>query len=118
MKTIILAAIGLSAVAFQAQAAGIHTAAPITIRTEVFGRPPYSGATYYIYQQNSKVICTKLATCNKYNDCETKYVEGEYKDPEDADDGAPFGTTPATVIPHAALVKHACLTSFNLVDAR
>lgn len=41
--------------------------APITIRTETYPRPPYSGATSYVYERDGKVICTKLAVCDKYD---------------------------------------------------
>lgn len=45
----------------------------IFIRTEIYPRPPYSGATYYIYERDDKPICTKLEVCNKFNRCSTTY---------------------------------------------
>ncbi len=87
----------------------------ITVRTETFPRPPYSGATYYIYERGGEVICTKLQVCNKYDDCDTEYRKGVYKDEIDVETGDPYGTTRAVVIPTAKLKKHVCLTRFKLV---
>lgn len=87
----------------------------ITIRTERFPRPPYSGATYYIYERGGEVICTKLEVCNKYDDCSTEYRKGAYKDEEDVQTGEPYGTTKAVLIPTAKLKKHVCLTRFKLL---
>ena len=85
---------------------------PITITTETYPRPPYSGATYYIYERNGKVICTKLAVCNKYDECETSYHGGVFKAPEDVQTGKAYGGSPAVVIADAKLSKHQCLVKF------
>lgn len=84
----------------------------ITIRTERYARPPYSSATYYIYEQGGAIVCTKLAVCNKYEQCTTRYDSGFFKDDQDADAGEPSGTTPAVVIPKAKRAKHVCLTKY------
>lgn len=87
----------------------------ITIRTENFPRPPYSGATYYIYERDGKTICTKLEVCNKYDQCTTTYKQGTFKDDEDVQTGDPYGTTPAVLISAEKLPKHVCLTRFRLL---
>lgn len=87
----------------------------ITIRTENYPRPPYSGATYYIYERGGEVICTKLEVCNKYDDCSTEYKKGEYKDEIDVETGDPYGTTKPVVIAPSKLRKHVCLTKFKLI---
>ena len=87
-----------------------------TVRTESFPRPPYSGATYYVYERAGQKICTKLAVCNKFDKCETTYVPGAFRAPEDAATGEPYGTTPAVPIASASLAKHVCLTRFGLVQ--
>jgi len=84
----------------------------ITVRTERYPRPPYSGAEYYIYERNGAIICTKLKVCNKYDQCETVYKKGAYKDPEDI--GEPYGTTPAVMVPASKQAAHVCLTRFKL----
>jgi hypothetical protein len=86
----------------------------ITVRTENFPRPPYSGATYYIYERGGRVVCTKLEVCNKFENCSRKYVAGPFKEPEDVETGAPYGSTPAVEVPPASLAKHVCLTKFGL----
>jgi hypothetical protein len=106
---LVLAAIGLSGVGAQVQSGRI------TIRTENFPRPPYSGATYYIYERDGETICTKLEVCNKYDDCETTYKKGSFKEQEDIETGDPYGTTKAVTIPTAKLKKHACLVKFKLL---
>ncbi|QDE39736.1 hypothetical protein FIV34_11230 [Luteibacter pinisoli] len=85
---------------------------PITIRTETYPRPPYSGATYYVYERGGAVICTKLAVCNKYDECQTSYHAGVFKDPEDVETGKPYGGSPAVTIPDGKLRKHQCLAKF------
>jgi hypothetical protein len=87
----------------------------ITIRTENYPRPPYSGATYYIYERDGEVICTKLSVCNKYDDCSSEYKKGTYKDEIDIETGDPYGQTKPVFIPKAKLRKHACLTKFKIV---
>lgn len=84
------------------------------IRTENFPRPPYSGATYYIYERNEKVICTKLEVCNKYDQCDVTYKKGSYKDEMDIETGEPYGKTDPVAIPTNKLRKHVCLTKFKL----
>lgn len=86
---------------------------PITIRTESYPRPPYSGATYYIYEKNGRTICTKLAVCNKYDQCQTSYSRGTFKDVLDERTGAPYDTTPAVPVTPGKVAKHACLTRFG-----
>lgn len=85
-----------------------------TVRTETFPRPPYSGATYYVYERAGRTICTKLAVCNKFDQCETSYVAGAFRAPEDTATGEPYGTTPAAPIAPGSLAKHVCLTRFGL----
>lgn len=102
--------IGRSPMQINAAAAG-----EITIRTENYPRPPYSGATYYIYERDGEVICTKLSVCNKYDDCSVIYKKGPFKEDEDIETGEPYGRTDPVVIPRAKLKKHVCLTRFRLV---
>ena len=87
----------------------------ITIRTEIYPRPPYSGATYYIYERGGEVVCTKLRVCNKYDNCETEYRKGSFKEDEDVRTGDPFDKTGPVAISSAKLKKHVCLTRFKLV---
>lgn len=84
----------------------------ISIRTESYPRPPYSGATYYIYEKNNRPICTKLEVCNKFRNCQIEYRKGRYQEQEDA--GEPYARTDKVVIPSKRLNRHACLTKFNL----
>ncbi|MBD8907473.1 hypothetical protein [Methylorubrum zatmanii] len=85
-----------------------------TVRTESFPRPPYSGATYYIYERAGRPICTKLSVCNKFNECEVTYRQGAFREDEDVATGAPYGTTLAVPISSGSLAKHVCLTRFGL----
>lgn len=87
----------------------------ITVRTENYPRPPYSGATYYLYESDDKVICTKLEVCNKFNECSTTYKKGAFKEDEDVQTGDPYGKTDPVVIASAKLKKHVCLIKFKLV---
>jgi len=84
-------------------------ASDVYIRTENYPRPPYSGATYYIYERNAQVICTKLEECSKYGQCSVRYVNGAYKDDQDVQTGEPYAKTAPTAIPRASLKRHACL---------
>lgn len=86
----------------------------ITVRTENFPRPPYSGATYYIYERDGQTICTKLEVCNKFNDCDVTYKKGSFKEEEDVETGEPYGRTKPVVIPKAKLRRHVCLKRFKL----
>lgn len=86
----------------------------ITVRTENFPRPPYSGATYFIYEREGSVICTKLEVCNKFDDCSVAYKKGSFKEEEDVGTGEPYGKTGPVLIPKAKLRKHICLTRFKL----
>jgi hypothetical protein len=88
----------------------------IFVRTESYPRPPYSEATYYIYERSGTVICTKVEVCNKYGDCESQYEQGAYKDPEDVQTGVPYGATSPVLIPKEKLMKHTCLKKFLLVS--
>jgi hypothetical protein len=88
----------------------------IYIRTENYPRPPYSGATYYIYERDSQVICTKLEVCNKFDECSVEYRKGSFKEDEDIETGEPYGKTDAVVIPVNKLKKHTCLTKFKLIN--
>ena len=90
----------------------------ISVRTENFPRPPYSGATYYIYERDGEVICTKLEVCNKYDDCSTEYRKGKFKEDEDVQTGDPYGKTDAVFIPKSKLRKHVCLTKFKLLTSK
>lgn len=94
---------------------GVVQKKPITVRTENFPRPPYSGATYYIYERDGEVICTKLEVCNKYDDCSTTYKKGVFKEEEDIETGEPYGSTKSVVIAPRKLRKHVCLTRFKLI---
>lgn len=86
----------------------------ITIRTENYPRPPYSGATYFIYERAGTPICTKLEVCNKYGQCQVDYHQGAFKDQEDIDTGEPYDHSDPVPIPPAKLGKHVCLTRFGL----
>jgi hypothetical protein len=86
----------------------------VSVRTEEFPRPPYSGATYYLYEKDGQVICTKLEVCNKFDECESQYVKGAYKDQEDVQTGAPYSKTDAVAIAPGKLNKHRCLTKYSL----
>lgn len=88
----------------------------ISIRTENFPRPPYSGATYYIYERDGEVICTKFQVCNKLGNCFTEYKSGSYKDEIDIQTGEPYGKTDAVFISANKLRKHVCLTKFKLLS--
>ncbi|MBP2302978.1 hypothetical protein [Azospirillum picis] len=111
---IMMAAVTLLAILpLQAMAAS-DASSDITVRTERFPRPPYSGANYYIYERDTQVICTKLEVCNKYGQCSSEYVAGPYKDQIDVKTGAPYGTTPPVAIRRTSLAKHVCLTRFHL----
>ena len=90
---------------------GLHTT---TVRTETFARPPYSGATYYIYERDGRTICTKVAVCNKIDQSDTQYVPDAFHDPQDADNQKPSATSPAMPIAAASLARHVCLTRFGL----
>ena len=90
----------------------------VTVRTENYQRPPYSGATYYIYERGGTPICTKLEVCNKFEECATTYRQGAFKEPEDKETGIPYGTTPPGSIPAAKLTKHVCLTKFGLRSSK
>ena len=106
-------AVGFGGIWFEAGAATQNS--NITIRTENFPRPPYSGATYYIYEREGEVICTKLEVCNKYDDCDVTYRKGSYKDEIDEETGEPYGTTKPVLIRKSSLRKHVCLTRFKLI---
>ncbi len=108
-----LFAIGLGGVWFEADAASQRS--NITIRTESYPRPPYSAATYYIYEREGEVICTKLEVCNKFDNCETTYRKGSYKDEFDEETGEPYDTTKPVLIRRTSLRKHVCLTRFKLI---
>jgi hypothetical protein len=87
----------------------------ITVRTENYPRPPYSGATYFIYERDGEVICTKLQVASKLGDPWVEYKKGFYKDEEDIRTGEPYGKTDPVVIPAGKLRKHVCLTKFKLL---
>jgi hypothetical protein len=95
-----------------AAASAPHT---VTIRTETYPRPPYSGATYYLYERDGAVVCTKLSVCNKFNQCQTSYHLGAFKDAEDVATGAPYGSTEPVPIPGAKLRRHQCLVRHRLL---
>ena len=106
----LVAVVSTSSVTAQRKAAP-----PITVRTESYPRPPYSGATYYIYEQSGRTICTKLEVCNKFDECSAEYFKGAYRATEDQDTGNPYDQTEPVLIPRAKLNKHACLRRFKLV---
>jgi hypothetical protein len=87
----------------------------VTVRTENYPRPPYSGATYYIYERDDEIICTKLEVCNKYDDCTLTYKKGTFKEEEDVETGEPYGKTEPVVISRSKQRKHVCLTKFKLI---
>ena len=92
-----------------------NTAAPITVRTESYPRPPYSEATYYIYEQSGRTICTKLEVCNKFDACGAQYIKGVYRAKEDRAAGDPYQESPPVLIPRAKLKRHVCLRRFKLI---
>lgn len=85
----------------------------INIRTESRAHPPYSGSTYYIYERDGAVICTKVTTCNKYDECSTEYREGAFVQDGDGDEA--FDTKPPVPIAESSLKKHICLKKFKLI---
>lgn len=111
---ILLTGLGVAGIA-NAEASSAQTGA-ITVRIERFPRPPYSGATYYIYERGGEVICTKLEVCNKYDQCDTQYKKGIFKEEEDIETGEPYGKEDAVLIPKAKQRKHVCLTRFKLLS--
>ena len=116
MRTASIVITLLVAIAFLWFENGVEAqSAKITIRTENFPRPPYSGATYYIYEREGEVICTKLEVCNKYDDCSTTYKKGAFKEEEDVETGEPYRSTEPVLIPKSKLRKHVCLTRFKLL---
>lgn len=92
-----------------------NAAAPITVRTESYPRPPSSEAIYYIYEQSGRTICTKLEVCNKFDKCGAQYIKGAYRAGEDKATGNPYRESPAILIPRAKLNKHVCLRRFKLI---
>jgi len=84
----------------------------VTIHTEAYPRPPYSEATYYVYERDGKVICTKLAICDKYDQCDTGYHVGAFVDPDDQKTGKPYHVTAAVPVPPSKRAKHQCLAKF------
>ncbi|URL57645.1 hypothetical protein IM816_13585 [Luteibacter flocculans] len=84
----------------------------VTIRTEAYPRPPYSEATYYIYERDGKIICTKLAVCDKYDQCDIEYHAGTFVDSQDQKTGKPYHVTAAVLIPVGKRAKHQCLAKF------
>ena len=86
-----------------------------TVRTKSYPRPPYSGATYYIYERDNKIICTKVETCNKFDHCSSVYKKGEWKDQMDVEYDEPHALTDPVVIAASKLKKHGCLTKFKLL---
>jgi len=53
--------------------------------------------------------------CNKYDQCESEYKKGKYKDEFDVETGDPYGKEDPVVIPASKLRKHVCLTKFKLI---
>ncbi len=86
----------------------------IFIRTENYPRPPYSGATYYIYERGGETICTKLEVCNKFDNCDADYYKGAFKQEEDIETGEPYGKTDPVVIPKNKHRRHICLRRYVL----
>ena len=115
-KLISMAAILLAGFSVTGSDVGAAQRDRTTIRTENYPRPPYSGATYYIYERAGEVICTKLEVCNKYDQCSTLYKRGSFKEDEDVETGAPYGKTDPVLIPPSKLRKHVCLTRFRLLS--
>lgn len=115
LSLMITTLIGVGAVSFGHSALAAGQTGRITVRTENYPRPPYSGATYYIYERGGEIICTKLQVCNKFDDCDTEYRKGSFKDEMDIETGDPYGKTAAVVIPTSKLRKHVCLTRFKLI---
>lgn len=92
--------------------------AQFSVRTEQYPRPPYSGATYYIYESGGAIVCTKLEVCNKFGACSASYHRGSYMAAEDHDAGQPYGALSATPIAPAKRGKHVCLARYVLGDVR
>jgi hypothetical protein len=111
MRTIAL--VLASVLAIPSVASG-YDAPATTVRTETFARLPASEATYYIYERDGRTICTKLAVCNKYDQCRTQYVPGAFRDSTDTGDSQPYAASPVVSIAATSLPKHACLTRFGL----
>lgn len=103
--------------AFVPAASAASGAPPISVRTEQYPRPPYSGAVYYIYAQGGSTICTKLEVCNKFDECQTSYHRGSFRDDYDRRTGDPYGTSPAVIIAPDKLKKHVCLVRYQLIGS-
>ena len=114
-SVLVLVAGGLAIIGLESPVITAAQKKGITIRTENYPRPPYSGATYFIYERDGEVICTKLEVCNKFDECSTEYKKGSYKEDVDVETGDPYGTTAAVLIPNSKLKKHVCLTKFKLL---
>jgi len=112
--TIVVLFLGLGIMLFDAEATPQKS--NTSVRTENYPRPPYSGATYYIYERDGEVICTKLEVCNKYDECGQTYKKGAFKEDEDVETGEPYGRTDPVFIPKNKLRKHVCLTRFKLIN--
>lgn len=114
-KFLFIVLLAATLVAVTAAATSNAPADAVTVRTESYPRPPYSGATYYIYEQSGRTICTKLEVCNKFEQCAAEYFKGAHRAKDDQDTSEPYGQTPAVVIPRAKLRKHECLRRFKLI---
>jgi hypothetical protein len=88
-------------------------ASAITVRTESYPHPPYSGATYYLYERDGQVLCTKLEVCNKYRQCTATYRRGRFIDDQHRQLGPHARTAPVAISP-AKLGQHVCLSRFGL----
>ena len=95
--------------------AGSSDSGSISVRTEQYPCPPYSGATYYVYERRGVAICTKLEVCNKFDDCHAIYHLGAWRAEEDLETGDPYGASPPTFITPAKLRKHVCLVRYKLI---
>lgn len=87
--------------------------ADISIRTESRAHPPYSGSNYFIYEKANKVICTKVETCNKFDQCSIEYHAGTFIKEGDGEEA--FDKKAAVIINPTSLKKHKCLSQLKLI---
>lgn len=116
-RSALAALIVLGALVPAAPATSKDGAPSVTVRTEQYPRPPYSGATYYVYEMRGTTVCTKLEVCNKFGECQVSYHRGAFKAPEDQETGEPYGATPAAAIGATKIRKHVCLVRYTVGGA-
>ena len=87
---------------------------PVTIRTETYASPPYSSVTYYIYERDGEILCTKRTTQNKFDEVENEYFKGAYKPDEIQMGFTPTNEVAPVPISSDKMGKHYCLKKFGI----